>query len=580
MSPKPPVPDPNLNPFSPLSPDLPGKTMRIRDADEEVNRLLGLDTVQKRLVIYTRHQLLQTSKGSNRHNPPAGMEPLENWYGPPAKSNNVHVEDPAIASIGSPGGSTRRGGGFGEGFGYGGGIGSSNRGLGGRGGRNIGLRRQPESALDVNGLPIDTRGYGGQMGRFSVKNPLNTTMRLGGEEVSQNKSRARLICQPKKDRRREDEWRRSDRDHGRMPRDPARRPNFPREEDTAEPAWMDDVAPNDPAIVDNSDPLVQFIPGEDMIAAHKRAMRARDVGTDWRGDGGNLPAFFGADPAIASSSVPSQPPIPGLKSKSFNAANYLKQTEDVSDEEQSVTHQVPPASNASAFSSRFQKFFSPPNEQASVVADIKPAEELKDDLYTPSPSEQYRHLSSPLGASDGPPAHHLPSPHYHSPSHSPPPAPHANALLQQLYGNTQERQQQHSPDPLQLLNQAQRQGFPQRPAAHMSMPPQFARSPTHMYGQDELNSVDTYHTTSLNRQQHPHPFPNGPPQPSFLPPPPPPPFFPQGHPRPPPPGMPGYLVPNFPPAGQQGAPPRPYPPLGPAQQDMLATLFAGLGPRN
>ncbi|WWC65276.1 uncharacterized protein I303_107893 [Kwoniella dejecticola CBS 10117] len=529
MSPKPPVPDPNLNPFSPLSPDLPGKTMRIRDADEEVNRLLGLDTVQKRLVIYTRHQLLQTSKGSNRHNPPAGMEPLENWYGPPAKSNNVHVEDPAIASIGSPGGSTRRGGGFGEGFGYGGGIGSSNRGLGGRGGRNIG----------------------------------------------------------------------SDRDHGRMPRDPARRPNFPREEDTAEPAWMDDVAPNDPAIVDNSDPLVQFIPGEDMIAAHKRAMRARDVGTDWRGDGGNLPAFFGADPAIASSSVPSQPPIPGLKSKSFNAANYLKQTEDVSDEEQSVTHQVPPASNASAFSSRFQKFFSPPNEQASVVADIKPAEELKDDrtaklmgmlsskpapsseqVYTPSPSEQYRHLSSPLGASDGPPAHHLPSPHYHSPSHSPPPAPHANALLQQLYGNTQERQQQHSPDPLQLLNQAQRQGFPQRPAAHMSMPPQFARSPTHMYGQDELNSVDTYHTTSLNRQQHPHPFPNGPPQPSFLPPPPPPPFFPQGHPRPPPPGMPGYLVPNFPPAGQQGAPPRPYPPLGPAQQDMLATLFAGLGPRN
>ncbi|WWC72669.1 uncharacterized protein I206_106633 [Kwoniella pini CBS 10737] len=525
ISPKPPAPDPNINPFSPLSPDLPENRLRARNADGEVNRLLGLLTMHQQPIIYTRKQLLRIGKRSHQRGPPPGMGPLETWYGPPA-------------------GSSSRRGGFGEGFGFGGGIGGSNRGLGGRGGRNIG-------------------SHGGQMGRFSVRTPANPTMRLGGEE----------------DRRREDEWRRPDRENGRMPRD-TRRPNY--QDESVEPAWMDDVAPADPAIVDNTDPLVQFVPGEDMIAAHKRAMKARDVGNDWRGDSGGLPPFFGGgDPAIASSSVPSGPP-PGLKPKSFNAADYLKQAQDISDEE-TAPQKSPHAAPASAFSSRFQKFFSPPTANAAPVVEPRPVDEVKGDrtamlmgmlsskpnppaehVYHPSPNEQYRHLSSPPAA-EGPPSHLSPSFYHSSRSSPPPPAPQANALLQQLYGNTQDRQ--NAPDPLQLLNQAQRQGYQQRPP-HMSMPPQFARPPPDMYMQEDSAS-DSY-----NRQLSPTHFPNGPPPPGFMPPAPPA-FFQQGPPRPP-----GYHpVPNYHPA-QRAGPPYPPPPLGPAQQDMLATLFAGLGPRN
>lgn len=108
----------------------------------------------------------------------------------------VQHEDPAIAFIGQPGGKKSGPAGFGEGFGYGGGIGGG-RGLGR--GRNIGwalrphgtadvrLRRQPDS-LDAQGLPLPPENrreaYGGsQMGKFSVRNPAEKGMRLGGEEV-------------------------------------------------------------------------------------------------------------------------------------------------------------------------------------------------------------------------------------------------------------------------------------------------------------------------------------------------------------------------------------------------------------
>ncbi|WWC92404.1 uncharacterized protein L201_007361 [Kwoniella dendrophila CBS 6074] len=449
-----------------------------------------------------------------------------------------HLDDPAIASIGPPSNSGKRGG-FGEGFGFGGGIGGG-RALGGRGGgRNIG-------------------SYGGQMGKFSVRNSGNTPMRFGAEE----------------DRRREDEWRRSDKDNNsRLPRDArdTRRPNYaPREEDTSEPAWMDDITPADPAIVDNAEPLVQFVPGEDMIAAHKRAMRSKDNGGDWRGDVG-LPAFFGGDPAIASSSAPAPPP--GLKPKSFNAADYLKQAEELSDDEAPlpVSQPAPPAS---AFSSRFQKFFSPQAESPSAT-EAKPVEEVKDDRtarlmapahtqsYTPSPNDQIRHLSS-TSAPNGPPAHLSPN-FYGAPDGPPPPSQppsHANALLQQLYGNSQDRQL--PPDPLQLLNQAQRQGYQQPP--HMSVPPQFIRPPPNMYHQEESGGdMSSPGYPPQNRQP---PFVNGLPPPGFMPPPPP--FLHHGPPRPP-----GYPMPNYPPQHQP-----PYPPPGSAQQDMLATLFAGLGPRS
>ncbi|OCF54622.1 hypothetical protein L486_07754 [Kwoniella mangroviensis CBS 10435] len=587
ISPKPPAPDPNINSFSPLSPDLPENTLNPSNGEDQVTRLLGIElsSPHKDLIIYTRRDLLRIGKSSRQHGPPPGMNSLDTWFGAAPKANVQHVDDPAIASIEPPSSTSRRGG-FGEGFGYGGGIGGG-RGLGVRGGRNIGLRRQPETSLDANGLPIDNRSYGGQMGRFSVRNP--GTMRLGGDEI-------------KRDKRREDEWRRSDRDNGRggqrdlRDRDTRRPNNYTREEHTSEPAWMDDAAPVDPAIVDNTDPLVQFIPGEDMIAAHKRAMKARDVGGDWRGDG-HLPAFFGGDPAIASSSAPAPPP--GLiKPKSFNAADYLKQAEDLSDEE-IVPQPVQPAPPASAFSSRFQKFFSPAQEAAPVV-EARPLDEVKDDrtaklmgllssktspppeqVYTPSPSEQLRHLSSPPPSSDGQPSQF--SPNYYDPSGGPlPPPSHANALLQQLYGNAQERQPP-PPDPLQLLNQAQRQGSSHPRAPHMSLPPQFARPPPNMnmFPQQEENNMNQGYPPHFGRQPN---VSHGPLPPGFMPPPPPQ-FFQQGA----PPRPHGYAMPNFPPQHppqhlqhpQQPVPPRPYPhqPLGSAQQDMLATLFAGLGPR-
>lgn len=123
-----------------------------------------------------------------------------------SSTKSSHLDDPAIASIGPVAiGSGRRGagGGFGEGFGFGGGIGVG-RGIG-KGGRNVGwvlwfsascglmpcsLRRPTDGQLDARGLPLlpdDRREVaGGQMGRFSVKNPGDRHTKLGGNEVGRN----------------------------------------------------------------------------------------------------------------------------------------------------------------------------------------------------------------------------------------------------------------------------------------------------------------------------------------------------------------------------------------------------------
>ncbi|OCF36014.1 hypothetical protein I316_02509 [Kwoniella heveanensis BCC8398] len=352
------------------------------EGDDQINKLLGLqapsptDTFEneKELVVYPRHQLLLIAKRCGKQKPES-MASLDTWYGTTGKQNNQqHVEDPAIASIGPPG--SRRGGGFGEGFGFGGGIGGRNI---GRGGRNIGLRRQPDApTLDANGLPIDNRSYAvGQMGRFSVRP--NPAMRLGGDE-------------PKRERRKEEEWRsrephaprdrnnnyrdnRNSHDNNYSNRDNRdRRPQYPPDDDGIEPAWMDDEAPADPAIVESSDPLIKFIPGEDMIAANRPGLKTRDTGGGWRADsggfgGGGLPAFFGGvDPAIASSSAPTSlggppPGLGGLKPKSFNAADYLMQSKEVVDDDGGEEEDQSPAQPqpSTAFTSRFQKFFASPS---------------------------------------------------------------------------------------------------------------------------------------------------------------------------------------------------------------------------
>ena len=118
------------------------------------------------------------------------------------------VEDPAIASVEHPSSMLHKKSGhsgFGEGFGFGGGIGAG-RGVG-RVGRSAGLVVQPDQDTHISNLGLITKyrlrrqadlplessattvserrdGYGGQMGRFSMKPATERSMRLGGDEVS------------------------------------------------------------------------------------------------------------------------------------------------------------------------------------------------------------------------------------------------------------------------------------------------------------------------------------------------------------------------------------------------------------
>ncbi|WVR08690.1 hypothetical protein IAU60_005748 [Kwoniella sp. DSM 27419] len=540
LSPRSPSNDPNTNPFSPLSPDLPENRLKDDGDDDEVNELLGLTTAPRTrdLVFYSRQQMLRMATQKRTHVVPPGMRSLEAWFGPVPKGGNPYTEDPAIASVGPPASSSRRGG-FGEGFGFGGGIGGR---MIGRGGRNIGVNSG------------DNRSYGGQMGRFATRAPPSNSARMGGDD--------------------DEEWRRSDRN---QPRD-NRRPAYHAEDEALEPAWMDDVPQADPAIVEASDPLIKFVPGEDMIAAHKRAMKSREAGTEWN-NAGSSSSFFAADPAIVATSSPLSPP--GFKQKSFNAANYLTRAE-VQREEEAPAPQPEPA--AAAFSSRFQKFFNAP-ANAAPVAPPKPQDPPKDDRM----AKLMGLLSTKVSNSGGdsadlqstPPPERkperdtygqIPSPASHpsqqvsplygvTPAQRPP--SHPNALLQQLYDPSQDRPRPS--DPLQLLAQSQQQHHHNRPQ-HMPIPPQFARP------QPEDNLP---HPAYSHYQQAP--YPHGPP-PGYLPPPH---FYQQGPPRP----THGPIM-GFPPHSAYGAPsmnqlgpPRPYP-VDPAQQDMLATLFAGLGPRS
>ena len=118
------------------------------------------------------------------------------------------------------------------------------------------------------------------------------------------------------------------------------------------------------------DPLVKFMPGEDMIAAHKRAMKAREAEGDWRGGTKPLISFFGTDPAIASLSAASEPQpgltVPSAKPRNFNAADYLRPTSQQSEEDKKEADEPDPASNA--FQSRFQRFFGGPSPTSALTS--------------------------------------------------------------------------------------------------------------------------------------------------------------------------------------------------------------------
>lgn len=342
------------------------------------------------LIVYSRSDIL---KQCRRAVVPRGLGPLESWYGAPPKQH----EDPAIASIAPAG---RRGFG-GEAFGMG--VGRVRAGT-----RNIGLRRQPEDQ-EIRG-----NNFGGPMGKFAVRG--EKPMRLGGDrEEGQQRGDRRGEERggggggdrgDRGGRRREEDWRRGERQAPpHQQRNGDRRYNNRYDDENAEPAWMNDdeglSAPlEDPAIAsassgDPTDPLVKFIPGEDMIAAHKRAMKARQAGADgadtWRSPADKpLVSFFGG-------AAPPQPAAPA-KPREVNLQSYFKHKVVDDDEpdrrEEEVEEKV-------TVQSRFQRFFGntggPGSQSGAPAAPVasSPIAPVQERQYERQPERQYERQPEP-----------------------------------------------------------------------------------------------------------------------------------------------------------------------------------------
>jgi hypothetical protein len=110
---------------------------------------------------------------------------------------------------------------------------------------------------------------------------------------------------------------------------------------------MDDQPEQDPAIVQiQDDALQQFVPGEDRIAAHKRAMKtAAQQGSD---GGRPLVGFFGGEAPVKVKPV-----------KEYNAANYLLRSKDKGEHKGEQEKTEPKKASGS---SRFQTLFGNPNQ--------------------------------------------------------------------------------------------------------------------------------------------------------------------------------------------------------------------------
>ncbi|BEI81219.1 hypothetical protein CcaverHIS002_0203790 [Cutaneotrichosporon cavernicola] len=425
---------PLSNHFAALSPEMIHASLE----DPEMNAILGLappragiassastrttseppSKTKGPLKVYTCTELLRLS---GRARSPK-LPPFESWFGTPAPAG-ARVDDPAIASINASGG--RRAGGagsFGEGFGFGGGIGIGGRGLGRGGTRNVGLRRQQQQDnpnIDPAIVEQGRGNFGGPMGKFSMRPSGERGMRLGGEEVRQHRDGDK----GDRDRRRRDDgdWRRGDRQqqpplHHNRNGEGSRRgpPGFsgPRyDDDSIEPAWMSDDVPaiEDPAIASSSagetavDGLVQFVPGQDMIAAHKRAMKARAAGgagqDNWRASDKNLVSFFGGQEAAAA--PPPTPPKP----KEVDHRSYFKKRNVIDDDDDESDDKNEPSSQA--FQSRFQRFFT----QETVASTVQPVPQMAHRAPSPQapmPPPQMR--PSPIVRGPSEPQKPLPSP--------------------------------------------------------------------------------------------------------------------------------------------------------------------------
>lgn len=186
--------------------------------------------------------------------------------------------------------------------------------------------------------------------------------------------------------RRDGEWRRQGelvlgRELMLDPRPPNIMSRGPAEE--AEPAWMDDsetFGNEDPAIAgtSGSDGLVHFVPGADMIAAHRN---------ERHGGGKPLVSFFGAQP----------PPEPVKVPKTFNAADYLLPNKAVVREE--PDEEQPQQAGSNAFQSRFQRFFgAAPVSAAPMQEELPPPRAYQ----SPPPTSETRPEApkSPEGPDD------------------------------------------------------------------------------------------------------------------------------------------------------------------------------------
>jgi len=118
---------------------------------------------------------------------------------------------------------------------------------------------------------------------------------------------------------------------------------------------MDDQPEHDPAIAHiQDDALHRFVPVEDKIAAHKRAMRAGNEGSERK----PLVGFFNTEQPVQA---------PAKPIKEYNAANYLLPKKRVEPEASS--------SKETTTSSRFARFFgnpAQPEEPASSVLSPPP----------------------------------------------------------------------------------------------------------------------------------------------------------------------------------------------------------------
>jgi hypothetical protein len=392
---------------------------------------------------------------------------------------------------------------------------------------------------------------------------------------------------------------------------------------------MDDAetfGTDDPAIAGTSasDGLVHFVPGEDMIAAHRR-----DRNTDtWRTGSGPKPlvSFFGAGQAM---------PEPVKAPKIFNAANYLLPSKSAPEE---VEEEAMPVETSTGFQSRFQRFFAgaPPVTQQEGAREN--SFETQKQFHSPSPAAALNqppseappervddHMAKLMGLlstkvciaattvarhaeSQSPPVP-TPSPtHHRQPPPgfgSMPPAPpssvsHLHPHVQQVAGHHQQHLVQphhssgdymhsHPPDPRQAYYPSQQPDFRQHPTytgsehstrapdaqqllanvsqrlpphpSHLAMPPPPGMGQMDMRTHQRPPYHDMVSPHDLLRDlQYPRDYTQKPPQYGH-----PPSFAPQNFGGPPPPHaqqMPQYA--------------RPPPNLNDAQQDMLATLFAGL----